>query len=125
MLALTIPFPPSANHLHTVARGRKILSEEGRNYFANVSWRLRRQYGTRIDTFDVPLFVVYHVWSPDRRRRDMSNLLKAMEDALTYARVWKDDSLIDDFRVRRAGLDPNRAGYVDVVIQTMQEAGVA
>lgn len=37
---------------------------------------------------------------PDRRRRDVSNLLKPVEDALVRHGVIEDDSLVDDIRGR-------------------------
>lgn len=40
-------------------------------------------------------------YPPDKRRRDIDNLLKATLDALQHAGVYKDDYLIDDLRIRR------------------------
>jgi Holliday junction resolvase RusA-like endonuclease len=41
---------------------------------------------------------------PDRRRRDVDNVPKAVLDALTHAGFWSDDSQIDDMRVWRSEL---------------------
>jgi crossover junction endodeoxyribonuclease RusA len=38
---------------------------------------------------------------PDRRRRDLDNLLKALLDALQHAGVYADDSLIDRLSVEK------------------------
>ena len=38
---------------------------------------------------------------PDKRRRDLDNLLKATLDSLTHAGVWSDDSQIDALSIRR------------------------
>ena len=38
---------------------------------------------------------------PDKRRRDIDNLSKATLDAMAHARVYEDDSQIDDQRIHR------------------------
>ncbi len=119
MLALSIPWPPSSNHLHTVARGRKILSAEGRRYYAEVAFRVREQIRWA-PKFTGRLRVVFHAFTPDKHRRDLSNLLKAAEDSLTGAGVWGDDSLIDDLRIVRQGVVAG--GRIDVVIESVPEA---
>jgi crossover junction endodeoxyribonuclease RusA len=52
---------------------------------------------------------------PDRRRRDLDNLQKALLDAVVAAGVIEDDSNIDDLRVIRGPVFPG--GKVDVVIR--------
>jgi crossover junction endodeoxyribonuclease RusA len=38
---------------------------------------------------------------PDKRKRDLDNLFKAVLDSLTHAGVWADDSQIDALRIVR------------------------
>jgi crossover junction endodeoxyribonuclease RusA len=52
---------------------------------------------------------------PDRRRRDLDNLQKALLDAVVAAGVIEDDSNIDDLRVVRGPVFPG--GKVQVVIR--------
>lgn len=40
-------------------------------------------------------------YPPDKRRRDLDNLLKAPQDSLQHAGVFHDDSQIADLRIRR------------------------
>lgn len=49
---------------------------------------------------DEPLSVVYQVYPPDKRRRDLSNILKALEDSLNGF-AWTDDYQISQFIVHR------------------------
>jgi crossover junction endodeoxyribonuclease RusA len=56
---------------------------------------------------------------PDRRRRDLDNIQKAILDALTHAGVWEDDSQVDDIRVFRARAENGELiikGLITVVI---------
>ncbi len=100
MLKLTLPFPPSANHLHTVCRGRKILSSKGRKYYETVAWKVKQALGV-FTPLQGRICLSITVNAPDRRRRDLSNLVKALEDALTKSLVWVDDSQIDTLHVLR------------------------
>ncbi len=48
------------------------------------------------------LRVEIEAYPPDRRKRDLDNILKSLLDALTYAGIWEDDSQIDDLRIYRS-----------------------
>ncbi len=103
MTTLTLPWPPSTNRLWRHWRGRTLLSAEGRAYRAAVAKVCLESRCTRLGGVSVGLRI--ETWQPDRRRRDLDNLLKATLDALTHAGVYDDDSQIDDLRIRRAGID--------------------
>jgi crossover junction endodeoxyribonuclease RusA len=100
-----LPFPPSANHYWRhpgkgPLAGRHLISEEGRQYrfdvhVAVLQQRVRRQKLTGSISIDIAAN------PPDKRRRDLDNMLKALLDALTHAGVWDDDSNIDELSIRR------------------------
>ena len=48
-----------------------------------------------------PLTVEFDLYPPDNRRRDMDNVVKSLQDALTAAGVWVDDYQIEHLTVRR------------------------
>jgi len=45
---------------------------------------------------------------PDKRRRDLDNLIKAIQDSLQYAGVYEDDSQIDYLTIKRSILRENK-----------------
>lgn len=96
MIILRLPYPPTVNTYWRTARNMQYISPEGRKY--------REAVIAKVDDFklDGRLKVEIEATMPDRRRRDIDNLFKAVLDALTHAQVWGDDNQIDDLRIVRA-----------------------
>lgn len=60
-------------------------------------------------------------YPPDRRKRDLDNILKSLLDALMHARVYSDDSQIDRLSImRNSALD----GVVVVSLETLNIEGL-
>jgi crossover junction endodeoxyribonuclease RusA len=100
---LVLPWPPSVNtYYRSLSKGplagRVLISEKGRAYRAETSAIMQRR-GLRLPAGR--LRVAIDAYPPDRRRRDLDNLLKAALDALVHGGAIEDDSLIDDLRIRR------------------------
>lgn len=100
-LQFELPFPPSVN---TYWRniGRTILSAPARKYHSDVISRIFWQTRTmaarpRLITWPVAVKATLH--PPNRHRRDLDNLIKAILDSLTRAGVWKDDSLVHELHL--------------------------
>lgn len=119
MTIYTLPWPPSVNRMWRTPRsgalaGRTMLSEEGRRYRRAVADEVlvqgRRRFGSARVSVEI------EARTPDRRRRDLDNLPKAILDALTHAGVWDDDCAIDDLRVWRS---PAAGGAVIVTIKAL------
>lgn len=113
-IELTLPWPPSANRYwrHPTKgklAGRHLISREGRAYRDAVIWRIRRR-APLLGRLDVQ----FQAAPPDRRKRDLDNLLKAAQDALSHAGVWGDDGQIDRLFVER--LAPVKGGVLLVRI---------
>lgn len=101
MIVLSLPWPPSANNLYPTSRaGIRFLSSDGKKYHAEVHARVLEQLRT-YPRLAGRLAVTLACNPPDKRRRDLSNVEKAVGDALTKANVWLDDSQIDDLRIVR------------------------
>ena len=54
------------------------------------------------------------VFPPDRRRRDLDNLLKSVQDSLAQTGLYEDDSQIDLLLVRRR--EVKKPGHIAVEI---------
>jgi crossover junction endodeoxyribonuclease RusA len=112
----TLPWPPTVNNYwrHKVI-GRLAtvyVSREGMQYRKAVNLCLM-QLGIKTYGLEGNLKVEIEVYPPDRRKRDLDNLLKSLLDALTHAQVWKDDSQISDLRIYR---NPMIAGMIKVKV---------
>lgn len=114
-IQLTLPYPPSVNRYWRSVKGRVLISEAGRGYRESV----RKVVGMPASKANCPMAVTVEAWMPDRRRRDIDNLCKAILDSLTHADVWEDDNLVDDLRIVRMGVDA--PGKVVVTIRRIEK----
>lgn len=98
-LNLTLPWPPTVNTYYRNVQGKTLISAAGRTYRAAVADQVLLQRGAKQLSGRLEVSIVAHV--PDRRRRDLDNLLKATLDSLTNAGVWLDDEQIDCLSIKR------------------------
>ena len=98
-MTLVLPFPPTANNLTAVVGRRRILTKAAREYRADALAAIAEQRPARLGS--ARLRVTLTLNPPDRRKRDLANFEKAPIDALASARVFDDDSQIDDLRLVR------------------------
>jgi len=99
-LYLELPFPPTVNSYYSKTQRGVYISKKGRQFRDLCAGECVQQnaYGLLIDT---RLQVDVILYPPDRRIRDLDNYMKALLDALTIAKVWTDDSLIDGLAIHR------------------------
>ena len=90
-LCLMLPFPPSANNLFA-GKSRRYVSRAYREWRTEAGWALKRQ---KIARFPGPVSVAYTFGRPDKRRRDLGNLEKAVSDLLVDHAIIADDSMIE------------------------------
>lgn len=94
-----------------------MISEGGRKYRTAVAEQVATQQAAH--GIKQRVTVEIEVIEPDRRKRDIDNLLKATLDSLTHAGVWEDDGQIDDLRIWRT---PGRlGGMLKVKIRPTEE----
>lgn len=109
-VVISLPWPPSVNtYWRSITRGalagRVLLSERGRDYRLQVARAVQSQR-VPVRLLTGKLSVAIHALPPDRRARDLDNLLKGVLDALTFSGVIRDDADIDDLRITRFGARP-------------------
>lgn len=114
-MEITLPWPPSVNAYWRMFRGRMLISAHGREYRTAVAEQVMMQRGAM--HYTAPLKVTIEAWRPDRRKRDLDNLLKAALDSLAHAGVFEDDSQIVDLRIYWA---PAIGGMLKVTIEEVQ-----
>lgn len=120
MIELTLPYPPSTNrywrHVTINRAGRTLISKAGRQYRKAVTDACLAVGCPRAGAGRLRVDIA--AFPPDRRRRDLDNILKGLLDAITHAGVWEDDSQIDELRVVRGFPDTRNGGSVLVEIRT-------
>ncbi|MCO6438166.1 MAG: RusA family crossover junction endodeoxyribonuclease [Phycisphaerae bacterium] len=94
-----LPYPPSVNHYWRRVGRRTLISRAGRRYRQTVLTILALM---RVTLMEGDVAVRMTVYPPDRRKRDLDNLTKAVFDALQYGGAYLDDSQIARFEVERA-----------------------
>lgn len=99
-MILEMPWPPSSNHYWFIVAmkggGRKVLGKKGKEFREKVV-EMHGNSGTLQGRLSIKL----DVYPPDRRKRDLDNLLKATLDALEAANIFEDDNQIDEIHMIR------------------------
>jgi Holliday junction resolvase RusA-like endonuclease len=103
MIELELPYPPSVNHYWRRVGARTLISRGGRAFRAAVCSILAAR---GVQPITGPLEMVIDVFPPDRRRRDIDNLQKALLDALAHGGAYHDDSQIARLTVQRRHVVP-------------------
>ena len=93
--------------MYRTFRGRMLISKRGREWMKQAVHAVQQQangwYVVGDCSFSMRVFV------PDRRRRDMDNLLKPAQDCMTHAGIWKDDCQVKELHVTHCGMDRDDA----------------
>ena len=93
---LQLPWPPSVNtywrHISLRGKARVLVSKAGREYRVAVQRAVLAARGVAQMAGDVRVSIV--AYPPDRRARDVDNLLKAVLDGMQAAGVYLNDTQI-------------------------------
>jgi Holliday junction resolvase RusA-like endonuclease len=105
MITLILPFPPSVNRLwRTKAIGGMYRSKEYSDWRTHALWSIAGQ--AKGQKLPGAYTLVISAVRPDKRRRDIGNLEKAVSDILQAAGVITDDCLCEDLRLRWVASGP-------------------
>ena len=112
-VVLHLPKPPTINHYYGQARnGRRFIKPEGEIYRKEVIKEVdmagcNRLYGD--------LFFQVCYYPPDKRKRDLDNILKALQDAITKSGLIEDDSQIKwNLSIMMKEIIPGGIAYVTI-----------
>lgn len=89
-----------------------------RQWYIDAHAAIIADIGTRNAEWHYPVAIVIDVATPDRRHRDLDNVLKAVLDALVRAKVLVNDDMthVHCITVRWSGVDAEGHGHVIVTI---------
>lgn len=97
-MILDVPYPPSANRMWRYIRKRPILSKEYRDWKERSLFLVLQQDHEKIqepETVSIDMAVT----PPDKRRRDIDNVIKPVLDLLETAEILENDSMVHRLNV--------------------------
>lgn len=98
MLQLELPYPPTVNTYWRRVGAKTLISKKGRQFRSAVEAII---FPMRLKKLSGELVVEVDVFPPDKRRRDIDNISKALLDSLEHAGVYDDDSQIRRLTIER------------------------
>ena len=104
MYELYLPYPPTINSYYVKTRQGVFISKKGRVFREAAAEAVNEQLPDAAISFAVLIEIVLH--PPDRRKRDIDNVVKPTLDALTKAGLWTDDVLVNQLFVYRGEIEP-------------------
>lgn len=107
-----LPYPPSVNTYWGFHGHRRFLTQKAVAFKAAVAVIVA---GVKLGSARLEVHVVLH--APDRRIRDLDNILKPLLDALVQAGLFDDDSQVDRLTVERG--EVVKGGGAEVKVTTI------
>lgn len=101
MLKLTLPYPPTANTTWRLGNGRAYISPKTKDFRAKVKIAAYEALGADWVPISAPICLRVFAFRPDKRKRDLDNILKGLLDALKLADVIQDDVWVYRLEVER------------------------
>jgi Holliday junction resolvase RusA-like endonuclease len=123
-LVLDVDIPPSLNHLYGTTvftdsggslRSRRYLTADGKNYKEAVMWETKSKANAKGWEYKGGrIALAIGLRFPNKKRRDISNCIKILEDAIAET-LGFDDRVVDSILVQRVGINKERPGAVVTV----------
>lgn len=91
MIRIELPFPPTVNNLYVNVGRRRVMSARYKAWFTLASTAIKGSHRQGVGPYALNICLK----RPDKRRRDLGNLEKAVSDLLVECGVIRDDSLCE------------------------------
>ena len=116
MIEITVPFPPSDNShkkLGGFTRSKtgnlvqlRVNTNETKQFFFDVYVLIKQMKATQgVKSFgSAPIYLEVDVYPPDNRKRDITNILKVLNDSLERGGLFDDDYQISRLLIQRCGI---------------------
>jgi crossover junction endodeoxyribonuclease RusA len=112
-LSLTLPYPPSVNTYWGFKGHQRFLTTKARQFKAAVAHEVSL---TSMRFGSSRLELIIALYAPDKRIRDIDNILKPLLDSLVQAGLFDDDSQVDMLTIIRK--QPIKGGKTIVVVKS-------
>lgn len=99
LIQYTLPWPPSVNNYWRRYKDRYFISAKGQKYRKDIHQLCHE--AANVFRADDRLCVTIEAYPPDKRRRDLDNILKSLLDSMQHAGLYDDDSQIDKLSIVR------------------------
>lgn len=100
-IQLQLPYPPSVNHYWGQAGNHRFIGKKGKEFRAQVMDAVNE---AGIQPLEGRLAVHIALFPPDKRKRDIDNVLKSLLDACEHAGCYENDCQIDELHITRRDL---------------------
>ena len=91
--------PPTVNHLYRTRNGHRYKTPEARNWQEDTTQLLLANSKCECYKKSVSLIIIFQ--TNNRRKWDIDNRVKALQDCLSKAKIIKDDAQIQELKVKR------------------------
>lgn len=118
-ISLTLPWPPSVNRLWRMGKGNWYSTSLYKNYQKIVYYSVNLSKRIKFDDKAI-LSVTLYAYPPDKRKRDLDGLLKAVLDSLQHSGLFKDDSMVKRLFLEMRTADPEKKGKLLLTIETIK-----
>ena len=116
MKTLTIPYPPSVNTYWGFKGHRRFLTPKAKQFKTEVAQEVsHNKINFGLDRLEICITL----YPPDKRVRDIDNVVKSTFDALVQANAFVDDSQIDVLLINRGPVV--KGGKAEIKIKVLSE----
>jgi crossover junction endodeoxyribonuclease RusA len=111
-VTLELPYPPSVNHYWGQSGKTRFIGKKGKEFRAAV---VAVAVKDKVRSMAGRLSVHVNLYPPDRRKRDIDNVLKSLLDACEHAGCYVNDSQIDELHVIRKEIIKSGACFITIL----------